>query len=119
MRVCRARRAAPVTALRRSIQSRVRITNQTFVGSEPTQLGQADDGQTLYVGLDAAASIRSYNILTHTAGPQFLVGRDIIHGPYSFSDIAVSPGNPSVIAVARQQRNVTPSEAGIAIFDNR
>ncbi len=94
------------------------ITNQTFVGSEPTQLGQADDGQTLYVGLDGAASIRSYNILTHTAGAQFVVGRDETHGPYSFSDIAVTPGNPLVIAVARQKRNVTPSQAGVAIFDN-
>jgi Calx-beta domain len=94
------------------------ITNQTFVGSEPTQLGQSDDGQTLYVGLDGAASIRSYNILTHTAGPQFIVGRDNITGPYSFTDIAVSPGNPAVIAVARQKRNVFPSEGGVAIFDN-
>ena len=94
------------------------ITNQTFVGSEPTQLGQSDDGQTLYVGLDGAASIRSYNILTHTAGPQFIVVRDTSTGTYSFTDIAVSPGNPSVIAVARQKRNNTPSEGGVAIFDN-
>jgi hypothetical protein len=94
------------------------ITNQTFVGSEPMQLGQSDDGQTIYVGLDGAASIRSYNILTHTAGPQFIVGRDNTTGPYSFSDIAVSPGNPSVISVARQKRNNTPSEGGVAIFDN-
>ena len=94
------------------------ITNQTFVGSEPTQLGQSDDGQTVYVGLDGAASIRSYNILTHTAGAQFIVGRENTTGPYSFTNIAVSPGNPSVIAVARQKRNVTPSEGGVAIFDN-
>jgi hypothetical protein len=94
------------------------ITNQTFVGSEPTQLGQADDGSTLYVGLDGAASIRSYNIVSHTAGQQFNVGRDTSNGPYSFSDIAVLPGNPSVIAVARQHRSVSPSEAGVAIFDN-
>ena len=94
------------------------ITNQTFVGSEPTQLAQSDDGATLYVGLDAAASIRSYNIFTHTAGAQFIVGRDNSDGPYGFSDIAVSPGNPLVIAVARQKRHSSPSEAGVAIFDN-
>ena len=94
------------------------ITTQVFVGSEPTQLAQADDGSTLYVGLDGAASIRSYNILTHTAGTQFPVGRDTVQGPYSFSDIAVSPGNPLVIAVARQNRFNSPSEAGVAVFDN-
>lgn len=94
------------------------ITTQVFVGSEPTQLAQADDGATLYVGLDGAASIRSYNILTHTPGAQFSVGRDSFNGPYSFSDISVSPGNPLVIAVARQHRFSSPSEAGVAVFDN-
>ena len=93
------------------------ITNQTFVGSEPTQLATADDGATLYVGLDGAASVRSFNILTHTAGQQFSVGRDSFFGPYSFSDIAVQPGNPAVVAVARQHRGVSPPEAGVAIFD--
>jgi hypothetical protein len=94
------------------------ISNQTFVGSEPTQLAQADDGATLYVGLDGAASVRSYNILSHTAGQQFSLGRDNFFGPYTLSDIAVSPGNPLVIAVARQFRGVSPPEAGVAIFDN-
>jgi len=93
------------------------ISNQTFVGSEPTQLALADDGQTLYVGLDGAASIRNYNIISHTAGDQFPVGRDSFTGPYSVSDIAVAPSNPSVVAVARQQRFSSPSEAGVAIFD--
>jgi sugar lactone lactonase YvrE len=93
------------------------ISNQTFVGSEPTQLALADDGQTLYVGLDGAAAIRSYNIISHAPGDQFSVGRDNFTGPYTFSDIAVSPGNPSVVAVARQNRFNSPSEAGVAIFD--
>ena len=96
------------------------ITNHTFVGSEPTRLAMADDGATLYVGLDGAASIRGYNMLNHTAGAQFFVGRHNADGPYSFSDIAVSPGNPLVVAVARQSRNVNvfPPRAGVAIFDN-
>ena len=94
------------------------ISNQTFVGSEPTHLGQADDGATLYVNLDGAAAIRRYNILTHTAGQQFFIGRDNSFGPYVVSDVAVSPGNPSVIAVARQRRDAFPDDAGVAIFDN-
>ncbi|HEU4837007.1 MAG TPA: Calx-beta domain-containing protein, partial [Pyrinomonadaceae bacterium] len=94
------------------------VTNQTFVGSEPNLLAQADDGATLYVGLDGAASIRRYDMLTHTAGQQFFVGRDSFFGLYSFSDIAVSPGNPSTIAVARQHTGVSPPQAGVAIFDD-
>jgi hypothetical protein len=94
------------------------ITDQTFIGSEPTQLGQADDGETLYVGLDGAASIRRYNMVAHTPGQQFPVGRDNSFGPYSFSDIAVVPRDPFVIAVARQHRQISPPEAGVAIFDH-
>ncbi|HKG58451.1 MAG TPA: Calx-beta domain-containing protein, partial [Pyrinomonadaceae bacterium] len=94
------------------------VTNQTFVGSEPTHLAQADDGATLYVGLDGASSVRRYNILTHTAGQQFFVGRDSFFGTYSFSDIAVAPGNPSLVAVARIHRGTSPPEAGTAIFDD-
>jgi hypothetical protein len=94
------------------------ISNQTFVGSEPTQLGQADDGATLYVNLDGAAAIRRYNIVTHTAGQQFFIGRENSFGPYVVSGLAVTPGNPSVIAVARQRRGGFPDDAGVAIFDN-
>src|SRR6185369_4834147 len=48
------------------------------------------------------------------------VGRDNADGPYSFSDIAVSPDHPLVVAVARQTRNVNvfPPRAGVVIFDN-
>ncbi len=94
------------------------VTNQVFVGSEPNILAQADDGATLYVGLDGAASIRRYNILTHTAGQQFFIGRDNFFGTLSLSDIAVSPGNPSTVAVALQHPGISPPQAGVAIYDD-
>src|SRR6185295_16539595 len=50
------------------------VASQVFVGSEPTVLAQADDGQTLYVGLEGAAAIRKYNINSHTTGNQFPIG---------------------------------------------
>jgi hypothetical protein len=93
------------------------VTNQTFVGSEPDILALADDGATLYVGLDGAASIRRYDIPTHTAGQQFFIGRDSVFGILKVNDIAVSPGNPSVIAVAPLYSGIT-SPAGVAIFDD-
>jgi hypothetical protein len=92
------------------------VTNQTFVGSEPDILAAADDGTTLYVGLNGAASIRRYDIQTHTAGQQFFLGRDN-SGTLGVTDIDVSPGNPSVIAVALAHSG-TPTPAGVAIFDN-
>jgi hypothetical protein len=93
------------------------VTNKVFVGSEPNVLAQADDGATLYVGLDGAASIRRYNIQTHTAGQQFFLGRDS-SGTFSLSDIAVSPGNPSTVAVAQRYSGGAQTSAGVAIYDD-
>ncbi|HEU5092281.1 MAG TPA: hypothetical protein VFT30_06325, partial [Nitrospira sp.] len=94
------------------------VTNQVFVGSEPNILAPSDDGSTLYVGLDGAASIRRYNMQTHTAGQQFFLGRDNSFGPLGLGGIAVSPGNPSTVAVALQHPNILPLQAGVAIYDD-
>ncbi len=94
------------------------VGNSVFVGSEPTHLAQADDGQTMYVELDGAAAVRRFNIATQTAGQQFPIGFDNFFGVYRLSDLAVAPGNPGLVAVARQHREVSPSEAGVVIFEN-
>ena len=47
-----------------------------FVGSEPNKLAISDDGQTAYVGIDGAASVRRVDMSTHTAGTQFRLGSD-------------------------------------------
>lgn len=94
------------------------VGNSVFVGSEPNKLAASDDGQTLYVVLEGAGSARRFDMTSQTAGAQFYLGSDFYEGPYSISDLAVSPGNPDVIAVARQLRGVSPSEAGVAVFDN-
>lgn len=94
------------------------IENSVFVGSEPTKLALAADEQTLYVNLDGAGSIRRFNTVNQTAGTQFPVGNDSSDGPYAISDLAVSPDNPNVVAVARQARFTSPSQEGVAIFDN-
>jgi hypothetical protein len=94
------------------------IENSVFVGSEPTRLALAGDAQTLYVNLDGGGSIRRFNTVDQTAGTQFSVGSDGSDGPYAISDLAVAPDNPNVVAVARQKRFTSPSQSGVAIFDN-
>ncbi|MDQ1637861.1 MAG: trimeric autotransporter adhesin [Pyrinomonadaceae bacterium] len=87
------------------------LGSSVFVGSEPKKMAQSDDGQTMYVELDGAASVRRFNTATQTAGQQFYLGQDSFNGPYHLRDLAVAPGNPGLVAVAR-------SNAGVAIFDN-
>ncbi|HJQ31230.1 MAG TPA: Calx-beta domain-containing protein [Pyrinomonadaceae bacterium] len=88
-----------------------------FVGSEPNKLALADDGHTLYVGLDGAAAVRRFDAATHTAGAQFSLGESTSNGPLFAKDMAVAPGNPDLVAVSR--RNVTSSAEfeGVAVYD--
>jgi hypothetical protein len=94
------------------------LGTSVFIGSEPNKLGLSTDGQTLYAALDGASAIRRFDLTTQTPGQQFFLGLDNFNGPYRANDIAVAPGNPNLIAVARYFTTVSPSEAGVAIFDN-
>jgi hypothetical protein len=98
------------------------VTGETgtpvFVGSEPDKLAMSDDGHTLYVSLEGASAVRRFDTATRTAGQQFSLGQDSFHGSYSARDLAVAPGNPNVVAVARNYPAVSPSQAGVAVFDN-
>ncbi len=89
-----------------------------FVGSEPNRMALADDGHTLYVALEGANSLRRFDTQTRTSGQQFTLGADSFFGVYNTNDLAVAPGNPNVVAVARYYLGVSPPEAGVAIYDN-
>ena len=94
------------------------VGESIFVGSEPNVLALADNGQTMYVTLDGAYSVRRFDVTTQTPGLQFSLGREQGGGSYTASDIAVAPGNPNLLAVARYRNNVSPPGGGVAIFDN-
>ncbi len=90
-----------------------------FVGSEPNKIAISDDGQALYVGLDGAAQVRRVDVATHTAGTQFRIGADQGTGTaFNAGDLAVVPGNPNAVAVARIQPGLSPPGTGVAVYDN-
>jgi Calx-beta domain len=78
----------------------------------------SDDGQTLYASLEGSATVRRFNAATRTPGSEFQIGQDTFQGIYIATDIAVAPGNPDLVAVARSKRGVSPPQAGVAVFDN-
>jgi sugar lactone lactonase YvrE len=92
------------------------VTNSVFVGSEPNKLALSDNGTTLYTYLNGAYAIRRFDASTQTAGLQFPVGQDS-SGLYSAADLAVIPGNPDSVAVARFNQSFF-STTGVAVFDN-
>ena len=90
-----------------------------FVGSEPNKLALSDNGHTVYVGLDGAASVRRVDMATHTASTQFRLGFDQGTGtPYTAGDFAIMPGNPNAVAVARIQPGLSPPGTGVAVYDD-
>ena len=94
-----------------------KILSNIPVGSEPNALAISDDNSTLYVSLNGANSVRRVNLLTRTAGSQFVItGNGFTTNPYAYS-LAVQPGNPDVVAVTRQDPNDSGS-TGPEIFNN-
>lgn len=98
------------------------IGQSVHVGSEPNILALSDDGHTLYTSLDGAFGVRRFDTTTGQAGLQFSIGRgqsvNAEDAPYAVADLAVVPGDPNRVAVARSLPEMSPPGAGVAIFEN-
>jgi len=88
-----------------------------FVGSEPRQLVPSADGGYLYVALEGVPRIVRINLDSREVDLDFDLGRngDI---PYFPLDLAVSPLDPDLIAVAIEHPARTPAYNGTALYRN-
>jgi hypothetical protein len=93
------------------------VGNPVFIGSEPTKLAMANDGHTLYAALDGAFAVRRFDTATQTAGLQITTGFATIKR-YRPTDIAVSPEDPNILAIARTNFGYSPPGEGVAVFNN-
>lgn len=94
------------------------ISTSTFIGSEPGPLAISDDASTIFVGLRGSGMVSKFDVNTHALGLQFSLGSDPFFGIYRAADIAFLPGTASAIAVSRYYSGVSPSHAGVAIYDD-
>jgi hypothetical protein len=62
--------------------------------------------------------VRRFDTASQLPGIVFALGSDPTYGPLYAEDIAVSPGAPETIAVSRRIPAVSPSHAGVAIYDS-
>jgi hypothetical protein len=108
------------------VDSRPRNIDRSFAMEGTTELVElrenkialSDDSQTIYVGLDGAAAVRRVDVASHTATTQFRLGSDQFSGiPFTVGALAVMPGDPNAVAVARLNTTSTPG-AGVAVYDN-
>jgi hypothetical protein len=89
-----------------------------FVGSEPGKLSISDNHQYLYAGLNGAGALRRFDLGPGTAGPQYSLGVVPNSGALFPDDLQVLPGSPNSVAVARRYSNISPHQAGVAIYDD-
>ena len=89
------------------------------VGSQPNRLAVSDTGEYLYVGLDGLPGVVRVHLPTRTVGTPFPLGApDPTFGARGAEDLAVLPGNPDAVAVARRFNGVSPRHAGVAVYDS-
>ena len=94
------------------------ITGHSWIGSDPRKLALSADGSVLYAYLAGAFSIGRYDIGSQTTTGKFLIGQDSFYGLFAASDLAVSPDDPNVVAVARQKQGTSPPQHGVAVFSS-
>ena len=93
------------------------VENAVWAGSDPRKLAISDDGQYIYIGLNGAGRVSRYNVAAEVIDQDFSLGSGSFGTTYA-EDIAVQPGRPSVIAVSRFRKGVSPRHDGVAIYEN-
>lgn len=99
----------PVTAL---------IDTAIFIGSEPNKIVLSDNGNMIYVSLDGAAAIRSFDLTTLSAGQQYSLGNDPWSGPFYVEDLEILQGSDSSVVVSRRNQGFSPKHEGVGVYDS-
>ena len=88
------------------------------VGSQPSQLAISDSGEYLFVALSGLPGVVRVHLPTRTVGTPFTLGApDPVAGARMVGDMAVLPGNPDAVAVARHFADNFFHHAGVAVYD--
>lgn len=93
------------------------IASSGFVGSDPDRLSLSSDGNYLYTGLDGQNSIAQLALPGFQVNMSWNLGADSFNGPYYALDIEAAPGAPQTTAVTLANFDISPSAAGVLIYD--
>lgn len=89
------------------------VEDYTWLGSSPRYLAVSEDGKHLWAGVDGESQVRRVS-LEWGVSPDFVVQLD--PGVVA-EDLAVVPGYPHRVAVARRDTSASPAHAGVAVYD--
>jgi len=88
------------------------------IGLNPDKLAISGDSHFIYVALDGAGEVRTFDTVQQLERPKIVLGSDPQFGAYFAEDIAVAPGQSETIAVSRMIPSLSPRHAGIAVYDS-
>ncbi|MEP6756905.1 MAG: CARDB domain-containing protein [Chthonomonadales bacterium] len=84
-----------------------------LVGTEPGVMAISDKSKYLYVAINDLKAIRRMSLGPLASGPLYQVGEGLI-----VNALMPFPGNPEAFIAQRQQQNVSPNDAGVAVYVN-
>lgn len=97
--------------------STVAVTGTVLAGSNPDALALSDDATSLYVGLDGSASVLRIDPVTGYLDAPVYLGASQNEGPRTAGEILAVPGSSTQYVVSRRVAGVSPSFAGLALYD--
>jgi hypothetical protein len=88
--------------------------------TEPNHVAVSDDGQFLYVGLDAASQVQRYTLPGLVPDVTIPLGSSPVYGAYLALDLQVAPGQPHTVAMSVGIGTLDggASAGGVALFDD-
>jgi hypothetical protein len=94
------------------------VTSWQPTGVNPNVLALSDDGQFLYVGIDAA--VQSFLLPSFSSFSNYALPTDSFGGgPFFALDLQVAPSTPLTVAISLGVTTSTPAaQGGVAIYDN-
>jgi hypothetical protein len=92
------------------------IVGSVFVGSEPNRLAISSDASRVYVGIDGARSFTWWQTTNNTVG-QLVPIKSHFGDPAIAQNLAVSPLDPSVVVVSKDEVGSTAS-GDLQVFQN-
>jgi hypothetical protein len=88
------------------------------VGDDPEVLALSGDSQYLYVAVNGQHAIQRINLATSSIEKIFNLPLDPMYGSLSVKDMHVVPGSPQTVVASLYLPDVSPSEDGMAAFND-
>lgn len=94
------------------------IMRRVVPGAQPGRLAIADDASVLYVTVDGESGVVRIDLNSFTRDIGFGLGNGADGGVLYVDDMAVLPGAPHSLLVARMDPGWRPRQRGVAVFDD-